>query len=190
MKFESSDDYFDNKKSIKEDVSNWYDLSDKLVNLINLGKLKFSFDAIKNWIKSNFNFNDETAKEATDSFMSNFSMNESKLKEIRSLVQINIYWNGKNSFSMNWPGGNKVFNGSPEGFAKFLRRIGAKESSSYPRSERYKTYSQIVDDIVTAKDPNVYCWSNILADIPERILNENFLLKDLKESYKVKTRGD
>lgn len=98
---------------------------------------------------------------------------------MRSLVQILIHWDMKNSFTLNYPGGFKTFHGSPEGFAKFLRRIGAKESSSYPRSARFKTYMEIVKSIMDGKDPTVYCWSNILAGIPERVINEeNIIEKD------------
>jgi len=85
-----------------------------------------------------------------------------KLTEIRSLVTISIWHDGKGSFTLSYPGGCKIFKGSVKGFAKFLQKIQAKDGASYPKSARNKTYMEIAQDVFNGKDPMIYVWSNIL----------------------------
>lgn len=95
-------------------------------------------------------------------------------KAVRSLVPIYIHWNQKNTFSMSYPGGNKVFNGSAESFEKFLKKLGASEASTSPRSARTWTYKAMVDAVMSGEDPNIYVFSNRLAEIPQMVINEAF----------------
>jgi hypothetical protein len=114
---------------------------------------------------------------------------------MRSLVPIQVRWN-YSSFNLSYPGGSKIFRGSPESFAKFLRKLGAKEGSTTPRSSRTWTYKEMVDAIMRGKDPNIYVFSNDLANIPQMIINEEnevsfFKVRTLKDRLeKMKTLGD
>lgn len=134
-----------------------------------------------------------TKDEITKRF--NAALKESIISEIRSLVQITVYWDSKCSFTLNFPGGQKVYHGSPEGFAKFLRQLGAKDSS-LPRSTRNKTYMGMVQSVMDGKDPILYCWSNELANMTGMVFRENTMDNDYKEVnieegyYRLKVRGD
>lgn len=113
-----------------------------------------------------------------------------KIEELRSLVLVNVYWNGKTGWSLSFIGGNKVFNGTGENFAKFLRKVQAKDST-HPRSQRNKTYQEIVNDIMDGKERTIYIWSNILNNFDKMIYNESVSSSnDSEVFYKVSTKGD
>ena len=91
-----------------------------------------------------------------------------------------------------------VFRGSEEGFKLFLRRIGAKDGESLPRSGREKTYQQIIDEVKSGKTPHIYVWSNRMPkdtvikesteiDLKSFLFEENsakdFINKKYKEVY-------
>jgi hypothetical protein len=109
------------------------------------------------------------------------------INEARSIVQCSVRYSN-NTFTINYPSGPTVYNGTPEGFAKFLRKIGAKDSTN-PKSGRVYTFSEIVDRIVSGKDPVIYIWSNELNGLNSTVFNEN-INESKKEKYKVKVFGD
>jgi len=98
-------------------------------------------------------------------------INESKIEELRNLILIDVFWNGKTGWSMSSLAGNRVYNGSPQSFCKFLRQLQAKDVSN-PRSQRNITYMEIVDNIMTGKEHGFYVWSNIYNRFPKMIYNE------------------
>lgn len=159
-----------NDKVILEEDSET-DFYDLIANAINWGMTeKETID----YVQSDY------SKKTKDQIIKAFNdakniLSEKQLSEIRSLVHIDVYWDGKRSFTLNYPGGGKVFNGSAEGFEKFLRKIGAVEGSTLPRSGRTLTYKEIVQNIMTGKDPSLYAWVNRIVDFPERIINESRL---------------
>lgn len=106
---------------------------------------------------------------------------ENKIEEIRSIIPVNVYWNGKGSFDLSFPGGHKVFNGSPESFAKFLMKLQAKDSSSQPRSLRAMTYSSMVNEIMEGKNTLIYVWSNYMNNLKGLVFNESSLKEGIYE---------
>ena len=110
-----------------------------------------------------------------------------KLTEIRSLVTISIWHDGKGSFTLSYPGGCKIFKGSVKGFAKFLQKIQAKDGASYPKSARNKTYMEIAQDVFNGKDPIIYVWSNILNKLEGMQFTEEVLKEEKLYSYRFTT---
>jgi hypothetical protein len=109
----------------------------------------------------------------------------SKVNEgIRSLVQCSCYWSGSNSFSINYPGGHHVFNGSPDEFARFLSQVQAKDAS-LPKSQRNISYKQMVQNIVDGKDPVIYIWSSFLNSLKGNVQTQPNKTAVTNEPYKV-----
>jgi hypothetical protein len=126
----------------------------------------------------------------------NTNLQESKLKEIRSLVQVSISYSDKGAFTLRWINGTKVYNGSPTGFAKFLMQIKAKDTATTPKSFRNFTYREIVQRIMDGNDKSVWVWSNILNKIkqsPGLTIFESNLKENVdkqQENYTLQTMGD
>ena len=79
----------------------------------------------------------------------------------RHLIQFKVTY-GNNTFTLKSDGITKIFKGTKEEFAKFLKNIQAKDNYSEPKSARKLTYMQITDEIITGNDPIIYVWSNNL----------------------------
>lgn len=54
--------------------------------------------------------------------------------------------------------GEIKFRGEVEDFAKFLRKVKAKDSSMAPPSSRLKTYMKIAQEIMDKKDKFIWIW--------------------------------
>lgn len=94
------------------------------------------------------------------------------LEEQRSLIKVEIHWDGGKGWVMQYPHGYKVFHGSPEGFAKFMRKLKASDSVSEPASVRNMTYLQIAQELMVGKTRHVWIWSNILNQLTSSVFSE------------------
>lgn len=74
-----------------------------------------------------------------------------------------------------------VFRGSEEGFKKFLKRVKASDSKTYPPSKRHTTYQQMIDDAKSGKHTYVYIWSE---KIPKAaVITESSELRSVSTSF-------
>ena len=90
---------------------------------------------------------------------------------MRKLYKVNVMRMG-DTYSFNYSGKVKVYRGSEVGLKTLLRRLGAADSASEPRSSREKTFDQITQEIVSQSDPTIYVWSNVI-DKMQMITMEN-----------------
>ncbi len=78
---------------------------------------------------------------------------------MRKLHKVNVMKMG-DTYSFNYSGKVKVYRGSDVGLKTLLRRLGAADTQSEPRSSRERTFDQITQEIVSQTDPTIYVWSN------------------------------
>lgn len=79
-----------------------------------------------------------------------------------------------------------TFRGDEESFKKFLRKIKAKDSSTFPASSKQRTYQQIIDDAKAEYSKPIYIWSNmipkgdsIITEEEETYLNSSLSIKEI-----------
>ena len=91
------------------------------------------------------------------------------------------------------PSKSLVFRGSEAGFKKFLKRVKASDSETYPPSKRHTTYQQMIDDVKSGKHTYVYIWSEKIpkATVITESSESSFLESSLsaKDYIKVKLGG-
>lgn len=86
---------------------------------------------------------------------------ENKLDEAkgRRLVPVKILFINDSFFLMDDSGKELTIKATPESFSKFLMKLKAMDSGSYPISTRQCTYMDMVDGILKNKDNIVHVWS-------------------------------
>ena len=86
----------------------------------------------------------------------------SKSKDSRTLVELNGYYDQGNWF-FKWEGGRVSLQGiSPEDIAQLLQKGQVKDSVTQPKSQRGKTYAEMVAGIQTGTDRLSWIWSSDL----------------------------
>lgn len=95
------------------------------------------------------------------------------LLEQRSIIKVTVTTPGK-FFVMRWKNKNgsegiSTYKGKRGNFTRFLKKIQAADAKSSPRSANNATYSNIVDEIVSGKDRDIYVWSSFLDQLPRNI---------------------
>lgn len=86
------------------------------------------------------------------------------LYEDRKLFKVEIHNQG-NTWTLQWQGGYKIFNGSSEDFRKYLVKIKASDSGTLPKSTRQKKYKDIVNDILKGKTRHIWVWKHKMKEI-------------------------
>lgn len=89
-------------------------------------------------------------------------MNNCVNEAARHLVKLEVFFDGKNSYSFNYEGKVKVFRGDIKALAKFLQSFRAKDNKTNPRSARGERYIDIANEITDGSDRIIYAWSNDL----------------------------
>lgn len=89
-------------------------------------------------------------------------MNTCVNEAARHLVKLEVFFDGKNSYSFNYEGKVKVFRGDIQALAKFLQSFKAKDNKTNPRSARGERYIDIANEITDGSDRIIYAWSNDL----------------------------
>lgn len=97
---------------------------------------------------------------------------------MRKLYRVNVMRMG-DTYSFNYSSKVKVYRGSEKGLKTLLRKLGATDNESEPKSFRGKTFDQITQEIVNQSDPFVYIWSNKL-DKMQMIVTESLQEKTPK----------
>jgi hypothetical protein len=85
------------------------------------------------------------------------------LNEYRSLYKVRITYSktgDKESWTMQAGNEVKIFYGTVDSFAKFLRILGASDTSTLPKSVRTKTFLNLASDVQNKVDTDVWVWSN------------------------------
>jgi hypothetical protein len=86
-----------------------------------------------------------------------------ELNEYRKLLRIKVDCQGECQFYfrvVNTPGyKDYTLRGSPAGLHKFLKRIKAKDTKTNPNSLRGITYQEMLDDIISGQNPEIWVWS-------------------------------
>lgn len=109
---------------------------------------------------------------------------------MRYLVKCKVYKHG-NQWTLNSDkGGTRVFNGSIEGFAKFLRKIQAKDDAVDPKTFRSMTYMNIAQEIADGGDNVIYVWSNMWPDNGKKtkVYSEDKNMRKIGEELLMKYR--
>ncbi len=88
------------------------------------------------------------------------------MSEARSLVRVHVRYE-KDVWTIQYLRTVRVFHGPIENFAKFLRRVGASDDQTAPKSVRNLTYMQIAQEIMDGTDPIIWIWSNILSKMKD-----------------------
>jgi len=101
---------------------------------------------------------------------------------MRKLYKVNVMKMG-DTYSFNYEGKVKVYRGSEVGLKLLLRRLGASDNVSEPRSFRGKTFDTITQEIVSQSDPFIYVWSNIM-DKMQMIVTES--LKEKVQTWNIR----
>lgn len=89
------------------------------------------------------------------------------MSEARSLVRVHVRYDNNDVWTIQYLRTVRVFRGSIENFAKFLRKIGASDDKTAPRSVRNVTYMQMAQEIKDGSDPIVWIWSNVLSKMQD-----------------------
>lgn len=77
-----------------------------------------------------------------------------------------------------------TFRGEDDRFKTFLRRIKAKDSSTFPPSSKQRTYQQMIDDAKNGDDSKpIYIWSNMIPKGDTIHTLESFLDSDLDAKH-------
>ena len=85
--------------------------------------------------------------------------------EDRKLIKVTVLHDGGRSWTLQWQGGVKVFQGDIDQFAKFLMSIHAKDDKEDPHSFRSLKYREIADEITNGMDTTIWVWEKDLKSL-------------------------
>lgn len=83
-------------------------------------------------------------------------------QEARRLVKVRVLWDGGTGWTFNLPKGHKIFHGSIEALARFLKKLKATDVETTPKTAQNKRFIDMAREIQTGKDTHIWIWSNIL----------------------------
>lgn len=89
----------------------------------------------------------------------------------RKLLKVKVINDGGTGWVLSYRGGQKVFHGDVDEFAKFLQKIKASDNETAPRSTRNKTYKNIAQEIQTGTDRIIWVWNTNMKKIDGTVLN-------------------
>lgn len=97
---------------------------------------------------------------------------------MRKSIKVTVLYNGNNSYTLNTSYSKAfVFNGSPEGFAKFLMKLKVSDNASKPKTIRNRKYMDMVNDIISGKDNIIWIWKHMLDKLNSTIYIEEIKMK-------------
>ncbi len=90
------------------------------------------------------------------------------------LIKVTVLWDGRNTFTLNYEKGVRVFNGTKKAFAKFLQKVKASDNQTEPKSLRQIKYKDMVDEVVNGTDSTIWIWKhNLINKAPGMVHNES-----------------